>query len=170
MALTVDRLERALELQYCSSKAGGYAHEQTVLEMMLDFDEEIVSIKGSMGTQDGLTIISSLSFETNKKRTHGPFGGASASMYSIPWDNRSLVGFYGIAGHYIDGMGVHVKPHEKIMTVGTLEEEEEQYIIPAMEQEKGSIISSKKIASIEYDLGQLKQQQRDICSSSEFYS
>ncbi|KAL8246275.1 hypothetical protein R6Q59_007491 [Mikania micrantha] len=102
-----------------SSKAGGCAGGQTVSEVMLDYDEEIVGIKGSIGTQDGLTIISSLSFETNMKRTHGPFGGASTSVFSIPWDNGSLVGFYGIAGHYIDGIGVNLKPHEKIMRVGT---------------------------------------------------
>ncbi|KAL8246264.1 hypothetical protein R6Q59_007480 [Mikania micrantha] len=104
---------------HTSSKAGGCAGGQTVSEVMLDSDEEIVGIKGSIGTQDGFATISSLSFETNKKRTHGPFGGASTSVFSVPWDNGSLVGFYGSAGHYIDGIGVHVKPHEKIMRVGT---------------------------------------------------
>ncbi|KAL8246267.1 hypothetical protein R6Q59_007489 [Mikania micrantha] len=105
---------------YTYSKAGGYAGGQTVSEMILDSDEEIVGIKVSIGTRDGHTIISSLSFETNKKRTHGPFGGASTSEFSIPWDNGSLVGFHGIAGHYIDGFGVHVKPHDQdIMRVGT---------------------------------------------------
>ncbi|KAD7477746.1 hypothetical protein E3N88_00882 [Mikania micrantha] len=104
---------------HTSSKAGGSAGGQTVSEVMLDSDEEIVGIKGSIGTQDGFATISSLSFETNKKRTHGPFGGASTSVFSVPWDNGSLVGFYGSAGHYIDGIGVHVKPHEKIMRVGT---------------------------------------------------
>ncbi|KAD7477825.1 hypothetical protein E3N88_00961 [Mikania micrantha] len=101
------------------SKAGGCAGGQTVSEVMLDSDEEIVGIKGSISTRDGLTIISSLSFETSKKRAHGPFGEESTSVFSIPWDKGSLVGFYGIAGHYIDGIGVHVKPHEKIMRVGT---------------------------------------------------
>ncbi|KAL8246277.1 hypothetical protein R6Q59_007493 [Mikania micrantha] len=103
---------------HTSSKVGGSAGGQTVSEVMLDSDEEIVGIKGSIGYRDGHTIISSLSFETNK-RIHGPFGGASTSMFSIPWENGSLVGFYGIAGHYIDGIGVHVKPNEKIIRVGT---------------------------------------------------
>ncbi|KAD7477742.1 hypothetical protein E3N88_00878 [Mikania micrantha] len=104
-------------LQYSSSKAGGYAHEQTVT---FEIDEEIIGIKGRVGTRGGYAIISSLSFETNK-RTHGPFGGTSNSHeFSIPWDNSgSLVGFYGIAGYYIDEIGVYVKAREEIMRIGT---------------------------------------------------
>ncbi|KAL8246266.1 hypothetical protein R6Q59_007482 [Mikania micrantha] len=106
-------------VSHTSSKVGGIAGGQTLSEVMLDSDEDIVGIKGSIGNRDGHTVISSLSFETNKKRIHGPFGGASASAFSIPWDNGSLAGFYGIAGYYIDSIGVHVKTYEKIIRVGT---------------------------------------------------
>ncbi|KAD7477741.1 hypothetical protein E3N88_00877 [Mikania micrantha] len=108
------------DIFHTSNKVGGWAGGQTVSEVIFAIDEEIIGIKGSSGTQGGHTILSSLSFETNK-RTHGPFGGTSdAHVFSIPWDNSgSLVGFYGIAGDYIDGIGVYVKAHEEIMKIGT---------------------------------------------------
>ncbi|KAI3795090.1 hypothetical protein L1987_37734 [Smallanthus sonchifolius] len=103
---------------HTSNKAGGWAGGQTVSQVMFDSDEEIVGIKGSIGTRGSYTIISSLSFETNK-RTHGPFGGTSNSVFSIPWDKGSLVGLYGFADYYIDGIGVYLKAHEEIMRIGT---------------------------------------------------
>lgn len=63
-------------------------------------------------------MVTSLSFVTNKN-THGTFGQASDSHFSIPWCQGSLVGFYGFAGHYIDGIGVYVKAYEEIMRIGT---------------------------------------------------
>ncbi|KAK1423897.1 hypothetical protein QVD17_19206 [Tagetes erecta] len=91
---------------------------KTTITIIIDLakkkgDEEIIAIIRSIRT-----IISSLSLQTNK-RTHGPFGRVSDSVFSIPWDKGSLVGFYGIADHYIDGIGVFVKAHEEIMRVGT---------------------------------------------------
>ncbi|KAL8201805.1 hypothetical protein R6Q57_010952 [Mikania cordata] len=109
------------DIFHTSNKVGGWNGGQTVSEVTFEIDEEIIGIKGSVGTRGGHTIISSLFFETNK-RTHGPFGGASdAHVFSIPWDKDkgSLVGFYGIAGYYIDGIGVYVKAHEEIMRIGT---------------------------------------------------
>ncbi|XP_076889340.1 mannose/glucose-specific lectin-like [Bidens hawaiensis] len=101
-----------------SNKFGGWNGGQTVSEVTFDSDEELVGIKGSTGTKDGNTIISSLSFETNKS-THGPFGGATDFLFTLPWDNGSLVGFYGLAGYYIDSIGVYVKAHEELMRIGT---------------------------------------------------
>ncbi|XP_022008904.1 mannose/glucose-specific lectin isoform X1 [Helianthus annuus] len=100
-----------------SNKFGGWNGGQTVSEVTLDSDEEIVGIKGSVGTKAPYTIISSLSFVTNKT-THGPFGGATSSEFSLPWENGSLVGFYGLAGYYIDGIGVYLRQILKIGTWG----------------------------------------------------
>ncbi|KAD7477830.1 hypothetical protein E3N88_00966 [Mikania micrantha] len=101
------------------NKVGGWAGGQTVSEVTFEIDEEIIGIKGSIGTRGGYTIISSVSFETNK-RSFGPFGATSDShVFTIPWDKGSLVGFYGIAGSYIDGIGIYVKAHEEIMRIGT---------------------------------------------------
>ncbi|KAI7734841.1 hypothetical protein M8C21_030683 [Ambrosia artemisiifolia] len=98
-----------------SNKFGGWNGGQTVT---LDSDEEIVGIKGSIGTKAPYTIVSSLSFVTNKT-THGPFGGATNSEFSLPLEMGSLVGFYGLAGYYIDGIGVYLKPHRETMKIGT---------------------------------------------------
>lgn len=103
---------------HTSNKAGGWAGGHTVSEVSFDGDEKIIGINGTIGTRDGYTIISSLSFETTK-RIHGPFGKATKTGFSVSWDNGSLVGFYGLAGYYIDGLGVYVKASEEIARVGT---------------------------------------------------
>ncbi|KAK9069866.1 hypothetical protein SSX86_010262 [Deinandra increscens subsp. villosa] len=104
---------------HTSNKIGGSNGGQTISEVIFDFDEEIVGVVGSIDTRDGDTIVSSLSFITNK-RTHGPFGQSSESMFSIPLDKGSSIGgFYGIAESYIDGIGVFVKGDEKIVRIGT---------------------------------------------------
>ncbi|CAH1424426.1 unnamed protein product [Lactuca virosa] len=101
-----------------SDKCGGLAGGETVSEVIFDGDEEIVGINGTIGARDGLTIISSLSFQTNK-RTHGPFGRATETDFSIPWEKGLIVGFYGLAGYYIDIIGIYVKPNEEVVKVGT---------------------------------------------------
>ncbi|KAL8246257.1 hypothetical protein R6Q59_007473 [Mikania micrantha] len=94
------------DIFHTSNKVGGWNGGQTVSEVTFEIDEEIIGIKGSVGTRGGHTIISSLSFETNKW-THGPFGRASdAHVFSIPWDKGSLSG---------SGM----KAHEEIVRIGT---------------------------------------------------
>ncbi|PWA42620.1 Mannose-binding lectin [Artemisia annua] len=77
-----------------------------------DYDEEISGISGTVGVSRGkyagYTIISSLSFITNK-RTHGPFGQARGTQFAVPWNKGSFAGFYGLAGYYIDGIGVYLR-------------------------------------------------------------
>ncbi|XP_023760164.1 mannose/glucose-specific lectin isoform X1 [Lactuca sativa] len=80
--------------------------------------EEIVGIGGAIGNRGGNPVISSLYFMTNKK-THGPSGHATENVFYLPWDKGSLVGFYGLAGYYIDGIGVYLKAYEEIVRVGT---------------------------------------------------
>lgn len=101
-----------------SNKFGGLAGGDTISEVVFDGDEEITGINGTIGTRDGCSIISSLSFKTNK-RTLGPFGRPTESVFSIPWKEGSLVGLYGLAGNYIDGIGVYFKPSQDILRVGT---------------------------------------------------
>ncbi|XP_023729716.1 probable receptor-like protein kinase At5g59700 [Lactuca sativa] len=101
-----------------SDKCGGLAGGETVSEVIFEGDENVIGINGTIGSRDGFTIISSLSFQTNK-RTHGPFGRATESVFSIPWEKGSLVGFYGLASYCIDSIGIYVKPNEEIIRVGT---------------------------------------------------
>lgn len=88
------------------------------IQVTFDDDEKIIGINGTIGTHFGQTIISSLSFNTNKK-THGPFGRVTESVFSIPWDQGSLAGVYGISGDYINCIGVYLKACEEIMRIGT---------------------------------------------------
>ncbi|KAJ0638843.1 putative jacalin-like lectin domain-containing protein [Helianthus annuus] len=90
------------------------------LQVTLEADEEIVGIKVSIGIKGRDTYLSSLSFVTNKT-THGPFGGTTDPMFSLPWDKGSLVGFYGIASDWvrgIGGLGVYLKAHGEVLSIG----------------------------------------------------
>ncbi|XP_023760156.1 proline-rich receptor-like protein kinase PERK15 [Lactuca sativa] len=99
-------------------KVSGWASGHKVSEVILDDGEQIISINGSIGTREGYKTISSLSFMTNK-RSRGPFGKATDTQFTLPWEEGSLVGFYGLAGNYIDSIGVFVKAYEQIIKVGT---------------------------------------------------
>ena len=88
------------------------------LQVIFDVGERITCINGTVDIRDGVTILASLSFVTTKK-IHGPYGRATETGFSVPWDKGSLVGFYGIAGNYIESIGVHVKPYDDIIRVGT---------------------------------------------------
>ncbi|PWA65416.1 jacalin-like lectin domain, Transposase-associated domain protein [Artemisia annua] len=88
-----------------SEKVGGWNGGRRVSEVTFDDDEEIIGISGTVGVSRGkyagYTIISSLSFITNK-RTHGPFGQARGTKFAVPWNKGSFAGFYGLCGYYID--------------------------------------------------------------------
>ncbi|PWA87561.1 jacalin-like lectin domain, Transposase-associated domain protein [Artemisia annua] len=95
-----------------SEKVGGWNGGRRVSEVTFDYDEEIIGISGTVGVSRGkyagYTIISSLCFITNKK-THGPFGQARGTQFAVPWNKGSFAGFYGLAGYYIDGIGVYLR-------------------------------------------------------------
>ncbi|XP_023770004.1 mannose/glucose-specific lectin-like [Lactuca sativa] len=101
-----------------SNKFGGWNGGDTVSEVHFEGDEEITEVGGAIGNRGGNLVISLLSFKTNK-RTYGPFGCATENVFSLPWHKGSLVGFYGLAGYYIDAIGVYLKAFENIIQVGT---------------------------------------------------
>ncbi|KAK4279976.1 hypothetical protein QN277_011664 [Acacia crassicarpa] len=73
--------------------------------------EYLMSISGNYGDYVGLLVIRSLSFITNLN-TYGPFGTTSAddAPFSIPTADSVVVGFHGRAGHFVDALGIFVKP------------------------------------------------------------
>ncbi|XXG89101.1 hypothetical protein AAC387_Pa12g1183 [Persea americana] len=75
--------------------------------------EHLISISGTYGNFASLLTITSLSFTTNRA-THGPFGTGSGTSFSIPINNNTVVGFQGRAGHYLDAIGIFVKPETTI--------------------------------------------------------
>lgn len=104
-----------------SEKAGGWNGGDQICEVTFDPDEDIVGISGtvdvSAGDYPGYTIIASLSFITNK-RTHGPFGQTTGTPFTVPWNKGSFAGFYGVAGYYIDGIGIYLKASQETARVG----------------------------------------------------
>ncbi|KAM7468898.1 hypothetical protein LguiA_007081 [Lonicera macranthoides] len=75
--------------------------------------EHLISISGKYGNFASMITITSLSFTTNKA-TYGPFGTGSGTSFSIPINNNTVVGFHGRAGHYLDAIGIFVKPKTTI--------------------------------------------------------
>ncbi|KAI3797965.1 hypothetical protein L1987_33230 [Smallanthus sonchifolius] len=112
MASIVEKLKKALNLQVNNNVSGGWNGGETVSEVIFDWNEKIVAISGtfalSRGPYAGYTIISSISFLTNKK-THGPFGDVRGTPFTVPWDDGAFAGFYGLCGYYIDSIGVFLK-------------------------------------------------------------
>lgn len=104
-----------------SEKAGGWNGGNEECEVTFDSDEELIGINGTVGISTGeyagYTIISSLSFITTK-RTHGPFGQTTGKPFAVPWNKGSFAGFYGLAGYYLDGIGVYLKASQETARVG----------------------------------------------------
>ncbi|XP_023760168.1 mannose/glucose-specific lectin isoform X3 [Lactuca sativa] len=108
--------------QYTAHMVGGWNGGVRISKVVFEDDEEIIGIDGTVGVStgeyDGYTIISSLSFVTNKK-THGPFGRKTHTPFTVPWVRGSFGGFYGLAGYYIDAIGVYITTSsDKIARVG----------------------------------------------------
>ncbi|KAI7755877.1 hypothetical protein M8C21_003765 [Ambrosia artemisiifolia] len=104
-----------------SNKFGSSSGAQSISLVTFDSDEEIIGIKVTVGLKGRESYLSSLTFQTNKN-THGPFGDISNSMFSLPWNKGSFVGFYGNASDWIGGIGgigVYLKVYGEIMRIGT---------------------------------------------------
>ncbi|KAK9054917.1 hypothetical protein SSX86_025996 [Deinandra increscens subsp. villosa] len=146
-----------------SEKVGGWNGGNEECEITFDSDEEIIGINGtvgvSTGTYAGYTIISSLSFITNK-RIHGPFGQKTGTPFDVPWNKGAFAGFYGLAGYYLDGIGVYLKASQETARVGLWGTEfskgpqyrwsfclEESYKLTKIRIDHGDMISSLMFTS-----------------------
>lgn len=101
-------------LLHSSKRYGGNSGYKggEISEINFATDEQITGILGTVGVSTGrhagFTVISSLSFVTNKK-TDGPFGKENGTRFSVSWDVGSFAGFYGPGGLYLDGLGCYLK-------------------------------------------------------------
>ncbi|XP_071722609.1 mannose/glucose-specific lectin-like [Rutidosis leptorrhynchoides] len=146
-----------------SKKAGGWNGGNEECEVTFDLDEEIIGINGTVGVSTGeyagYTIISSLSFITNKT-THGPFGQTTGTPFRVPWKQGSFAGFYGRAGYYIDAIGVYLKASQETARVGLWGTDssmgshhrwsfslEENYMLSKITIEHGDMINSLMFTS-----------------------
>eukprot|EP00258_Populus_trichocarpa_P028898 XP_024444917.1 mannose/glucose-specific lectin isoform X4 [Populus trichocarpa] len=95
-------------------KFGGNNANDTGEERRIEIDglsEHLTSITGTYGNYAGIVVITSLSFITNLT-THGPFGTATGTSFSVPIEGSVVIGFHGRGGHYLDAIGIHVKPRD----------------------------------------------------------
>lgn len=94
-----------------SEKHGGRGGYRTD-KIKLDYpDEFLIAINGYYGklSEWGPAIVRSLTLKSNK-RTYGPFGAEQGTCFSFPMSGVKIVGFYGMAGWFVDSIGVHVEP------------------------------------------------------------
>ncbi|GJS98433.1 putative jacalin-like lectin domain-containing protein [Tanacetum coccineum] len=96
---------------YSSKRYGGDGPiSYEVSEIILNVDEEVIGISGTVATWDPLDkVISSLCFKTNKKNYEVGEPKHIISEFSRSWDVGSLVGFHGRCGFYLDGFGCCLK-------------------------------------------------------------
>ncbi|XP_011015046.1 PREDICTED: mannose/glucose-specific lectin-like isoform X3 [Populus euphratica] len=95
-------------------KFGGKNANDTGEERRIEIDghsEHLTSITGTYGDYAGMVVITSLAFQTNLT-TYGPFGNATGTSFSIPIEGSVVTGFHGRGGHYLDAIGIHVKPRD----------------------------------------------------------
>ncbi|CAH1448758.1 unnamed protein product [Lactuca virosa] len=72
-------------------------------------DEFVIGISGRVGSLNDLTVITSLSIQTNVI-TYGPYGTNPGVDFSIGVNEGKFLGFYGRCGAYIDSLGVILQP------------------------------------------------------------
>ncbi|KAI3681088.1 hypothetical protein L6452_35870 [Arctium lappa] len=75
-----------------------------------DRDEDIIRVSGTIGKIYSYTVITSLSFHTNKGRTYGTYGGGAGTSFSLPVTKGKFIGFFGNYGDYLDSIGVILQP------------------------------------------------------------
>lgn len=73
--------------------------------------EHLIGVSGTCGSFGGLTnIVTSLTFVTNAA-SYGPFGEGGGDPFVLQvQSNSSIVGFFGIAGWFLDAIGFYVRP------------------------------------------------------------
>ena len=78
------------------------------MQFTLDFpNERITKMSGYRGHADGHDLVRSLSFETNTKRTLGPYGPQSGTAFQTDV-HGSIVGFFGTSGTRLDSIGAYM--------------------------------------------------------------
>ncbi|KAL7614369.1 hypothetical protein Lser_V15G08839 [Lactuca serriola] len=119
--ITIDHYDCIFSVRFTTEDLSGSLHSTQryggdnglspgkITEVHFDADEEITGIRiGVTSEIGGLVLIASIYIMTNKNG-HGPFGKEPVSFFSEFWDAGSFAGFYGRAGHFLDGFGCYLK-------------------------------------------------------------
>lgn len=79
-------------------------------EIKLEPDEYLVTIRGSLGKFNGVQVMTSLVFVSNK-RSYAASGDAPATInFNLPVNSGKISGFFGKYGWYLDTIGVFMAP------------------------------------------------------------
>ena len=79
-------------------------------QVTFEGDEDIIRVSGTTGVIYNITVITSLSFHTNKGKTYGPYGRNGGTSFSLPVTKGKFTGFFGNYGDFLDSFGVILKP------------------------------------------------------------
>uniref|UniRef100_A0A804MMA1 Jacalin-type lectin domain-containing protein n=2 Tax=Zea mays TaxID=4577 RepID=A0A804MMA1_MAIZE len=75
--------------------------------------EVVTELSGTIGKVDDRTVITSIKFVTNLKKTYGPWGAYGDdrdTQFIVPMQPGSgIVGFFGHAGDYLDAIGIYAR-------------------------------------------------------------
>ncbi|CAL9193772.1 unnamed protein product [Musa hybrid cultivar] len=73
--------------------------------------EYINCISGHVKDFRGTRCVSQLTFVTNMRKTHGPFGQGGGVAFSVLVAEGRIIGFYGNAETYLNALGIYLKPN-----------------------------------------------------------
>nr|GEY30540.1 hypothetical protein [Tanacetum cinerariifolium] len=88
-----------------SKQYGGDADYGTRDILIIPDGEKITGISGTVGSYDGITVITSLSFKVGTIK-NGPYGTPSGTPFSLPVNSGDVTGFFGNHGVFLDSLGV----------------------------------------------------------------
>nr|XP_009406552.1 PREDICTED: protein GOS9-like [Musa acuminata subsp. malaccensis] len=86
--------------------SGGKPHQFQLRER-----EYIKCISGHVKDFGGTRCVSQLTFVTNLRKTHGPFGQGGGVAFSVPVAEGRIIGFFGNAEKYLNALGIYLKPN-----------------------------------------------------------
>ncbi|CAL9056581.1 unnamed protein product [Musa banksii] len=97
--------------------SGSNPHQAPLLSLSLSLSlspedgEYIKCISGHVKDFRGTRRVSQLTFVTNLRKTHGPFGQGGGVAFSVPVAEGRIIGFFGNAEKYLNALGIYLKPN-----------------------------------------------------------
>lgn len=104
-----------------SDQFGGEEGNQN-FEIDIDIKiEKLNGISGTVGTYNGLQIITSLCFTTDSNNSYGPFGSVRGASFSLLGDAQAIIGFHGRSSRWLNAIGVNLQPIARLTSAGPLQ-------------------------------------------------
>ncbi|KDP26963.1 hypothetical protein JCGZ_22259 [Jatropha curcas] len=92
------------------SKRHGSKAEGKLEKVILDYPSEfLISVSGTYGEEHNLTMVQSITFQSNKK-SYGPFGLNKGNHFSLASAGDQIIGFHGRSGYCLNAIGAYIEP------------------------------------------------------------